>query len=716
MRLSILLCGVSACVVTALTGGSASAQPAEGMLEEVVVTARKRDEALQSVPVAVTSLSAAQLERQSVVDVRGIAATTPGMVMEQNPRSSMALVASMRGQASRDAVITSDQSIGLYVDDVYLARSQGAVTSFFDLAQVQILRGVQGTLFGRNNTGGAILVSTAKPEYEVSGRLRGMLGNYNARTVEGMLNVPLVEDKLALRLGVNRVLRDGYMENAVGAPDGNSRDIWAVRAQLRVDPTENWEAFLRYSETTARQTPNTAVPTRPGLGFTPPADFYTAVAGANAIDKLRARDVSLNSTVDLGGGIAVKAIAAYHEQRVFTRSDSDGYPTPLLDVDLIEDQKQFTGELQLSGSTLEERVEWLLGAFYFDEEGESSSIVPAIGRVNIGYGQNSAIAGFGHVDVKVTERLSLGAGVRYTSEDRAVQSSTLASGVCGVDAAVRRSPNICFADGSATFDYWSWEANANFQVTDTILVYARAGEGQKAGGFNNITNSALLNPFNPETARDLEGGLKADWLDHRLRTNFAIYETKYEEIQRTRVVPGPGGSPVTRVDNAADATIRGLEAEIAAQPTSRLNLAASYAYTDAEYGSFLLSGVDVSGNKFQFTPKNTYSLSATYDQPVGELGVLSLHADWSWKDDIEFLVVNRAPLRQEAYGLLNARATLEFASRPGVKLAVFGTNLLDEEYNVNGVDLSSFGYDVLYRGEPTMYGVELIVPFGAAAR
>src|SRR5690606_3525208 len=119
------------------------------------------------------------------------------------------------------------------------------------------------------------------------------------------------------------------------------------------------------------------------------------------IDKLRARDVSLNSTVDLGGGVSLKAIGAYHEQRVFTRSDSDGYPTPLLDVDLIEDQKQLTGELQLTGSGWDDRFDWLIGAFYFEEEGQSSSIVPAIGRVNIGYAHNSAIAGFGHADLKV---------------------------------------------------------------------------------------------------------------------------------------------------------------------------------------------------------------------------------------------------------------------------------------------------------------------------
>lgn len=710
-----LVCGVSATATMIAAGPVAHAQTTgAATLEEVIVTARRREESIQSVPVAVTALSSAQLEQQNVTDVRGVALTTPGLLVEQNPRSSMAMTASMRGQSTRDAVITNDQSIGLYVDDVFLARSQGTVTNLFDLQQVQILRGVQGTLFGRNNTGGAILVSTVKPQNDFEARIVGAVGNFDQRRIEAILNVPLIDERLALRLGLNKVDRDGLFNNITNGNSGNSRDMLTLRGQLLFRPSENWETVLRASNGYAKQSPNTAIPNRAGLGSTPPVGFYTSVAGARALDKLRSQDYSLNTTIGLGE-ISWKTVFAFHKQRVFTISDSDGYPTPTLDVYLFENQEQKTAETQLTGTTFGERLEWLLGGFYFKEDGESSSIIPGIARTNIGTAQNRASAGFGHLDFNVTDAVTVGGGLRYTSENRKVQSSNIVAGVCTISPTVRRAPTICFADGTADFNYWSWEANINYQINEDALVYFRGGKGQKAGGFNNITNEALLNPFSPETARDLELGLKADWLSHVLRTNFAVYRTKYDDIQRTRVVPGPGGSPVTRVDNAAAATIKGFEAEVFVRPVQALTLGGSLAYTHARYDQFVLSGVDVSKNKFPFVPKYTYSLSATYEQPLSSMGVLTLHGDWTWRDDMEFNVVNAVTQRQPAYGLLSARATLAFENNPNVKLAVFGTNILDEKYNVASVDLP-FGYQVLYRGEPRLWGVELSVAFGGTGR
>jgi iron complex outermembrane receptor protein len=708
-----LLGAASAAAMVLAVAPAAYAQPESGsVLEEVVVTARRREEAIQSVPVAVTALSAEQLVQQNVTDVRGLALTTPGLIVEQNPRSSMAMTASMRGQSTRDAVITNDQSIGLYVDDVFLARSQGTVTNLFDVQQVQILRGVQGTLFGRNNTGGAILISTVKPQYELQARAQGTIGNFDQRRFEGMLNIPIIDDRLAMRLGVNKIDRDGVLNNITNGNDGNSRDILGLRGQLRFNPTENWETVLRVSNAYAKQSPNTAIPNNRGFTFSPPTGFYTAVAGAPAIDKLRSQDYSLNTTIGFGE-ISWKTVFAFHKQRVFTISDSDGYPTPTLDVYLFENQEQTTAETQLTGAVLDDRLQWLLGGFYFKEDGESSSIIPAIARINIGTAKNKASAGFAHLDFDVTDAITIGGGLRYTSETREVESSNIVAGVCTISPTVRRAPTICFADGTADFNYWSWEANLNYQINEDVLVYVRSGKGQKAGGFNNITNEALLNPFSPETAKDLEAGLKADWLGHVLRTNFAVYRTKYDDIQRTRVVPGPAGSPVTRVDNAAAATIWGVEAEGWVRPTEGLTLAASFAYTDAKYDDFVLSGVDVSNNEFPFVPKYTYSLSGTYDHPIGGLGVLTLHADWTYRDHHEFAVVNTPTQRQSGYGLLGARASLTFENNPRVRVAVFGTNLTDEKYNVASVDLP-FGYQVLYRGEPRLYGVELTVSLGGS--
>ncbi|MCK9541021.1 MAG: TonB-dependent receptor [Novosphingobium sp.] len=684
-------------------------------LDEIVVTARKKAENLQDTPVAITSFSQEELAARNILDIRGLAQGTPGMALEQNPRSSMAFSVVLRGQLTRDAVITNDQSIGLYIDDVYRARTQGAITGLFDVQQIQVLRGVQGTLFGRNNTGGAILISTVPPQYELGAKAVLAFGNFDATRFEGVVNVPIIDDKAAVRVSMIRSRRDGVIKNLAGGPDGNSRDFLGLRAQARLNPTEGVESIYRYTYGEADQVPNTAIPNGPGLGFTPPAKFYQAVAGAAAVDALKAHTHSLTTTIDLGGA-SLKNILAYHRQNVFTRSDSEGYPTPLLDVDLVERQKQYTAELQLSGDLAGDRLSWLLGGYYFDEKGESSSYVPAIGREGPGFAQNEATALFGHLDFTVSDRFSVGGGLRYTWENRAVQSSLVVGGQCQIAVAIRPDPNVCFAHGKARFRYLSWEANADYRLSDDVLLYARAGKGQKAGGFNNITNDALLNPFRPEKAQDVEAGVKADWLGRTLRTNLAVYRTNYDDIQRTQVVTGPGGSPITRVDNAAKARIQGLEAEVQFRPVRELTLSGGFAYTDAEYRKFLYGGTDVSANAFPMVSKYTYSFAAAYDKHLEGLGDLGFRVDWSYRSRNEFEVLNQPDASQKGYGLLGSRLSFALEGNPGVRLALFGTNLTDRKYNVASVSMSSFGYYVLYRGEPRMVGLEIAIDMGGERR
>ncbi|WP_242129811.1 TonB-dependent receptor [Sphingobium sp. Sx8-8] len=708
---TLRFCIVTFAATSVAPSGHALAQvKAETTTSDIIVTARKKEERLQDVPVAITAFSQEELAAKNVGDVRGIANTTPGLVLEQNPRSSMAVTISLRGQTARDAVITNDQSIGLYIDDVYRARIQGAVTGLFDVQQVQVLRGVQGTLFGRNNTGGAILISTVAPKYEMGAKVVGSIGNFDSTKFEGVVNVPVVADKIAVRVSAIKVNRDGVIDNLANGPDGNSRDYFGLRAQIRLNATADWETIYRFTYGDADQVPNTAIPTGPGFGSQPPSGFYQAVAGAPARDRLKAYTHSLTTTVDLGS-VALKNILAYHKQNVFTISDSDGYQTALLDATLLEDQKQYTGELQLTSDIPSSPFGWILGAYYFREKGQSSAYVPAIRREGPGFAQNRAFALYGHVDYDVSDHLTIGAGLRHTSERRAVQSSLVVGGICQIAARIRRAPGVCFADGVANFRYWSWEANADYKINDHVLLYARAGQGQKAGGFNNITNEALLNPFRPEEAKDIEGGLKAEWFDKVLRTNIALYRTAYKDIQRTQVVSGPGGSPITRVDNAAKATIKGIEAEVVLHPVPAFTLSGTLGYTDAKYDRFVYAGTDVSANKFSMVPKYTYSLSADYADTIGSAGELSLHVDWSHRSRMELVVINRSGLVQTPMDQLSARISFTLNGTRGVRISAFGTNLTNRHYNVSAVELP-FGYNVLYRGEPRVFGLELGIGMG----
>ncbi len=689
------------------SGGRASSNTTSEV-GDIVVTARRRAESIQQVPVAVTALSANDLEQLSVRDLTGLSRATPGLFLETNPRSGLGANVTLRGQATQNAVITYDSPIGLYVDDVFLARNQGVLGGLFDVSQVQVLRGVQGSLFGRNSNGGAILISTQEPLNDFSGYGKAALGNYAFRQFEGVVNAPVVDGLLAIRGGLQKVDRKGFEFNRTTGERNNSRDTFAARFAAKLTPGDDFTSILRYDYLYANQLPPATHPNKALGPFTPPQDFYESITGAPWEDRLRSHTVSLTS-IFTQGDIEIRNILSYHRQRGFTISDSDGFPLPLIDTQLTENQDQYTGELRVSGKLADGRLRWLVGGYYFHESGDSNNFNPATLRLELGQGRNKSIAGFAHLEFDITDRLGIGGGVRRTRDDRRLISGRTEAGVCRTEPAILL-PGQCLAQANRRFNYWTYDANINYRIGDAINLYARTGRGVKAGGFDvPILVPASLQPYQPEIARDYEVGLKAEFLDRRLRTNFAAFRTDYDDIQRIDIVLVAGSlAAVTR--NAAKARIQGFEAEVTAVPVDGLTLSGSLSVTDADYKRFTLFGTDVSNNEFTQVPKTTYTLAATHALPLGNAGDLTLHADYSYKSRIHFATVNNLANSQRGYGLLSARATFAPAAVEGLEIAAFATNITGKKYNVGGVALGPF--DVLYRGMPFMIGGEVTFRFG----
>jgi len=714
----LVTAGISALAMESGALAQAAASGSATEVADIIVTARKRAETLQSVPVAVSAFSGAQLTQKNITDIRGLALSTPGLVLVQGPRSSTLFNASLRGQVSADSSINADSPIGLYVDNVYIGRTSGAVTTLFDVENVQVLRGVQGTLFGRNNTGGAILITTVKPQNQFDAKVNVGAGNYDMRKFDGMVNIPVIDDKIAARVSASYQYRHGWLNNVPTGKHLNSLDIFSLRSQLRVTPTDRWDTVIRYSKVNADNTVNMPVPTGPGLGNTPPVGFYTTSSGTSGDDSLGTQDISLDSTYEFSDAISSRLTLANRQINLQSNTDGDGYPVLNNDVISTEKQKQNSAELQLSGKAVENRLNWVLGGFYFRETGTSTVNLYGLQLLRNASGRNQSTAGYAHADFDLFKQLSVGGGVRYTKEKRRLIAGDVFRGACLLPAALRDTAGVCKGTFDARYGYWSWDATINYKPTRDLLIYARAGRGQKAGGFNlSITALGQQTPYRPEVANDIEGGIKATWLDGVLRTNLAVYRTKYSDIQRRRILTDPlTGGTVQRIDNAAKATIKGVEAEVFVKPIDLLTLEGTFAYTDAQYDRFVLSDLpnapDLSANRFPLVAKYTYSLGGTFNLPLSSLGTLSMHADYSYRSRTEFIVVNVPGLSQKGFGQLNGRVSLPLEDT-GATVSLFGTNLTNKKYNVNATQLTpGQPFNLLYRGTPRLYGIELSWAFG----
>ncbi|MDB5447551.1 MAG: TonB-dependent receptor [Phenylobacterium sp.] len=743
-RLVLLMTSAALSAMATAAPAQTAGNAAGPRLEEIVVTARRAAENLQEVPISVTALSGQALERKSVTTVGELATFTPNARIRAHPSDPTTIVLSFRGQVQNDVLPTLDPSVGVYVDGVYWARAFGANASLIDIERVEVLKGPQGTLFGRNTTGGALNMKTNDPNFEAfSGNVSGRVGNHDLREGSGVVNMPL-NDKVALRLAADYTDFGGYGHELVTGADLNDYKSWMLRAKLLFKPTDNTRLLL-----SAEQYQFHGAGASPKLIFFAPgsaATFevaaeskgtdslskylyngqgspYDVADGFKPYDRVNTGTYSATGSVDSSVG-TINAIVGYRRYKTRRNEDLDGTPYKILTPDQMSEGHQFSQELQLTGHAMSNKLDYAAGVFHFDEnipeDVEASyalqAINPGAPAVSEGSIRNRSIAAYTQENFHFTDQFSVTAGVRYSVDKRELRSRNKIGPTfaCNVPVGLRTSPTVCESDQKHTWHGWSYTLSGNYQPTQDTLIYVKTSKGFRSGGFQLRGGATVtdFSPFDPETVTDYEAGLKSEFLDHRVRFNTAAFYSDYQNIQRTGIVPRVGGGLSTIVTNAARGVVKGLEAEVTALPVERLELSGSIGITRPHYKRFVDASGDRSNEQFESVAKFTAAASAQYTVPVS-LGDLQLQADYAWTGPMVW-GKNLAPPASvsKGYSLVNARAALKLA-KPNVELAIFAKNVFDTRYKYFALDLFGPGLGVIvgYYGAPREVGVQATYNF-----
>lgn len=701
--------------------GAARTAPSGG-IEDIVVTARRRAESLQKVPVAVTAVTSAELEARSTGSISEVAAFTPNLRFSESSRGGVISNVTLRGQSNVNNTIANDPAVGIYFDEVYVARSAGALfTAVQDMESVEVLRGNQGTLFGRNSTGGAILLTPKRPDLnEIEGSFQASYGNLDRVELGAVLSAPLMEGKLGIRGSILSTKRDGIGRSlTTGVDSYGDRDRISGRVALRWQPVDDLTLDLTYDISRVHETGsssrNLLQPVPAGIDFD---DTLSGVADPRT--RAKVQGYAARAVYTVAPELELKTIVSYRKVKFNNDRDVDGLPINSVDSRLIGHQDQTTVELQASGqfqvgASALQSLNYVAGFYYFTEKGLDLGITPlsaATPRNSSTDGKNDSIAGYGQVEFQFTEAISAFAGVRRTRDKRALSVTTITNGVCNLAG----NPPGCAFSGSAKYAFWSWNLGGRIALSPDINVYARASKGQRSGGLDDTPTD--IASFRPEQLQDYEIGLKADLFDRHLRTNLALFTGNYDDIQRTVLLVDANNVPYSSVFNAAKARVRGIELEATVQPIDMLRFSGSLGYTDAKYKRFVdtrpgpNNGKDASGNRFSQVPKWTYSLSADLNVPT-EIGQFQGRVDYNHQSEVFFEVFNTAVLRQKGYSLINARVsyTPEVAGRFEPELALFAKNIGNTRYNVDGVSFGVGNATVFRDTNPRTYGAEVKVRF-----
>jgi iron complex outermembrane receptor protein len=707
-------------IASALPGVYAPAAFGAVGIEEVVVTARKRDEVIQDVPVAITAVSSETLERANIFNFEEATRLTPGFQAPPSSTGPLAPAFSMRGSVNTDAAIFLDPSVGVYVDDVYIARAYGIGTDLLDLENVQVLKGPQGTLFGRNSTAGAMLLTSRSPELGTTTAKVSVGAGSDTKTYSGIFNLPIY-DTMALRIALQENERDPYVRNKANAAikstgaantlrksvdtEIGDRETSTYRIKFRFMPIEpldivaSWDKFESDVHAATDQL---------WLSGARSADFDVDDDEVSMnFDPYNAADtetVTLNTTYSADSW-ELKFIASYREWRHLRELDYDGGDFAMAPT--VRDERrhgsfgreagdQQSYELQFNTSLFDERVELVAGALYFEEFGQLYDYSYGL-DVGVTPPGTSPFYPFGagayvEQDVKsqgyytqatwhITDETNLTLGARYTydQKDGEVWGTSSSTGTRRLPSwdfnAHKRSlflftlPGAPLVSNTAngilrpepSFYSSSWLASLDHKLTDDILVYGKVSTGFRAGGFNGrgVSNPSVPFVFEPEEVTEYEVGFKADLLDGQLRWNTAFYSNETTDKQFTTIF-SVGGISGTSILNAGTAESRGLETEFTYLINDNFSLSGSYAYIDAEVTEFESGGVRVPDSELpvnQFIPENQWSLALNYDQEFETFKVAAT-ASYTWIDEMLGNNESAESIYQETQGLARVAARL----------------------------------------------------------
>ncbi len=693
-------------------------------LEEVVVTARRRSESLQDVPIAVTALSGDALTLRGASDITELAQSVPSVTLEPSRATNTTLTAFIRGVGQQDPLAGYEQGVGLYLDDVFLARPQAAVLDIYDVERIEVLRGPQGTLYGRNTVGGAIKYVTRRLSDELSGSLKGTYGSYDQTDLVGTVSVPL-GDSFRVGGSVASFQRDGYGENKTTGDDQYDKDIFAYRLSAEWLPTDN--VLVRFSYDDTQDDSSAVAGYRPFVGAVSGApvlnDIYDTTAGAsdnvstsgiNGNNEVESKGWMLGLDWNLGDHWTFRSITADREDYTESVIDFDSLAVDDFDAPVIYDNDQFSQEFQLLFNG--EKMNLVTGFYYIDAEASNDFdvVLGQLGRS--AYGTELTAYTGGQVDTEswslfadltwnFTEKLSVAVGGRYTEDKRSAdvfRGSYLGTGgspFFGNEDAFLLAVSSDY-EAERTFYDFSPRINVSYLWTDDITVYGGYSQGFKAGMFDprgaNLVTPAVEEGVDPEQLDSYEIGFKSVYWDGRAITNIAVFYSEYTDMQ----VPGSVGIDtdgdginddfVGTLTNAGEAEISGIEIEGNFLFTENFSVQVAASFLDADIKEWIVNDVDVSDQReIQNTPEEMAYVGFTYNMDAFG-GNLNLNANWSYKGDITQFEAPAPILDQDAYDMINASVVWMSGSESWL-LGLHGKNLTDEEIKTAGYCFGSGG-------------------------
>ncbi len=694
----------------------AQAVTADAADGDIIVTARRREESLLDVPIAVSALSGAQLAQAGAIDVTDVAATVPNVTLEVSRGTNSTLSAFIRGVGQQDPVAGFEAGVGIYLDDVYLNRPQAAVLDIYDVERIEILRGPQGTLYGRNTIGGAVKYVTRRLGDDPTFSLRGTYGSYDQ--ADGVLtgSVPIGDGTVKLGGAVARLSRGGFGRNLTTGDENYNKDIWAARGTIQIEPSSDFFVRLSGDYTKDKSNPRGGHRLIPGLVSNTPvlSKVYDSRGGLlDPQQEVKAYGGSLFMEAKPADWLTFRSITGYRKDDSGTPIDFDALPAVQVDVPAFYNNKQFSQEIQAlveSGG-----FSGLVGLYYLDAKARTVFDVRLPGGVTaltFGNVDTDTAAIFGDFTYDISPMFSVSVGGRYTWDRR--QSRVLRQTFLGGGSPFFNGTGTLFATtsdfrGAADYNKFTPRASVSFKPSADHTIYASYSKGFKGGGFDpRGVTTACRTPtgvpcnreqifdfmsFDPETVDSYEVGWKAALFDRRLTFALAGFHAKYQDVQ----VPGSIGTTINGqqtfigiTTNAGRARINGFEGEanlVVAQDMAaggdRLNLSAMVGYLDAKYTRFIDSrGINVADRRaFQNTPDWTAAGTLAYSVPVGE-GKVNASTTVSYRGDSQQFELRTPLLDQPSYTLWDASLTWDI--NDNFSLGVHGRNLTDKRYIVSG--------------------------------
>jgi iron complex outermembrane receptor protein len=731
-------------------------------VESVITTARKRAEPLQEAPVAVTAISGQDLALQYTTQLNAMDFPAPSVNLARLGSFSNAVTVFIRGIGNSDNDSTVDPPVAIFVDGVYIPRPENSSVDLFDVESIEILRGPQGTLFGRNTTAGAIQVRTRRPSGEFATRGRLTVGQYGRLDIRAAVDLPIVEDKVDAKVAVMSTNFDGYYTNL--STDETSRDDlgresnFAVRPILRFTPNDDLTlTFIgEYVRTKADPTP--------GVSAAQPSQILCAAWGQCGEPRPRngkfdkdafegTTSLPHNGEIDntvwgITGELVwnvglgdITWVSNYRKTESFIWLDIDNTDVPMFSTSRDSPHKQYSTELRFASSAWDD-FDFVAGVFYFHQKfflhrRTWQQITPASPRNDIvsdtGQGHDS-FSVFAEGNYHITDRLSLTLGGRWSWEKKSFFQEPFAP-FPNTGPRIEPEPE--------SWSNFGPKAGISYQITDDALAYFTYSRGFKSGGWNGRGGTpTTIGPYDPEIVDGFELGLKSDWFDNRLRANFALFLNEYKDLQRTviRYLPGAANPQETVTSNAASATIKGIELELTAVPTPGLQFKVGASYLDAQYGQFCadlngpefynslpssdcggtvnnitnpggtgpgnyLVDMDLSNTPFQRAPKFQINVGATYEFDVGNAGSVVLNANYTHASNMNVSTSGSERGWRGKINLVDASITFkEYEGRYSVSL--FGKNLTNDIYLIGITEVAAL-FDTFNISQPRHWGIEL---------